>query len=206
MLSFYVLFISFETNSASVCSQDISVDGKKIHKKYYCCNHHVSRNKICELCPIGFTSEDPKNVECEKCPDNSHGLRCAKTCSCKENERCDNVQGCVPVSVTSAKSTTSIKDETASETGSSNAVVAYMSIIATIGAVVVIGIAAWRNKEFLLRKLKKQKIRFPRLQRSTDDESGKEKSEKTTTRKSENLYDDINEKYMIKDFKVVDRK
>lgn len=90
--------------------------------------------------------------------------------------------------------------------GSSNAVVAYMSIIATIGAVVVIGIAAWRNKEFLLKKLKKQKIRFPRFQRSIDDESGKEKSEKTTTRKSENLYDDINEKYMIKDFKVVDRK
>ncbi|VDI75111.1 Hypothetical predicted protein, partial [Mytilus galloprovincialis] len=89
---------------------------------------------------------------------------------------------------------------------SSNAVVAYMSIIATIGAVVVISIAAWRNKEFLLKKLKKQKIRFPRLQRSTDDESRKDKSEKTLTRKSENLYDDIDEKYMIKDFKVFDRK
>lgn len=90
--------------------------------------------------------------------------------------------------------------------GSSNAVVAYMSIIASIGAIVVIGIAAWRNKEIIQKKLKKQKIRFPRLQRNTDDVSGKEKSKKTTSRKSENLYDDINEKYMIKDFKAFDRK
>ncbi|CAG2226044.1 ELL [Mytilus edulis] len=58
-------------------------------------------------------------------------------------------------------STTRNKDDTVSETGSSSAVVAYMSIIATIGAVVIISIAAWRNKDFLLKKLKKQKIRFP---------------------------------------------
>lgn len=109
-------------------------------------------------------------------------------------------------STTSRKSTTPNKIETTSETGTSNAVVAYMSIIATVGAVVVICIAAWRHKEFILKKLNTQTIIFPRLQRNTFGVTEKEKSVETNVRKSEHLYEDINEKNMLKDFKFIDRK
>lgn len=205
VLSFCLSFAFVKSNSeGSVCSRkERTILG--LATVYYCCTNYAIKKEKCEECPNGFTSNSPHDKECKKCQKIFFGNRCSEKCTCGENERCDNVIGCVPA-VKSAKSATQNKDDTASETGSSNAVVAYMSIIATFGAVVFIGIAAWRNKEFLQKKLKKQKMRFPRLQRSTDDVSGKEKSEKTTTRKSENLYDDINEKYMIKDFKVFDGK
>ncbi|VDI22319.1 Hypothetical predicted protein [Mytilus galloprovincialis] len=86
---------------------------------------------------------------------------------------------------------------------STNTVVAYMSTVASIGGVVVIVIAVWRHKEFITKKIRKQKIKFARLQKTTSLVFENEKKVEQKVRKSENPYDDIDEKDMVKDLKDI---
>lgn len=86
---------------------------------------------------------------------------------------------------------------------STNTVVAYMSTVASIGGVVVIVIAVWRHKAFIWKKVRKQKIKFARLQKATSVAFENEKKVEQKIRKSENLYDDIDEKDMVKDPKDI---
>ncbi|VDI77108.1 Hypothetical predicted protein [Mytilus galloprovincialis] len=87
-------------------------------------------------------------------------------------------------------------------TPQSNYVVIYMSSIATVGATVIIAIALWRQKDWIKKRLNSQNPRFPRLQGKSN--ADKEFKEVAFCRKSENVYDDINERYMLKDFEKMD--
>ena len=83
-------------------------------------------------------------------------------------------------------------------------VIIYMSCISAIGLTIAFGIAACRKREWLAGRIRVWKgglPTFPRL----DVPAIMEKM-KTSVRKSENFYDDINEKDMIHNLGVWKRK
>ncbi|VDI72823.1 Hypothetical predicted protein [Mytilus galloprovincialis] len=75
-------------------------------------------------CPYGFTSNAPNDRECIRCRQNLFGYRCLEKCRCPENERCDNVQGCVSLlnsqSTISANVITHDRKQIHSDTGFQN--------------------------------------------------------------------------------------
>ncbi|CAG2253807.1 MEGF10_11 [Mytilus edulis] len=47
-------------------------------------------------CEVGYY-RIPTAEKCEPCPSNLYGKKCASLCNCKENERCDSINGtCIP--------------------------------------------------------------------------------------------------------------
>ncbi|CAC5358303.1 unnamed protein product [Mytilus coruscus] len=195
---------------SDICSTIERVANKgqtRYRVRNHCCNNAINRNGKCEQCPPGLSSHDKTN-DCIPCGENLYGENCAFTCNCSGNKRCDNVLGCVTSSNDdeSSKSTVPLVQKKITDEVSlpGNSVVAYMSCIATIGSTVIIAIALWRHKDWIKKKLNDQTLRFPRLQRKSYAVNVKEEKVATSTRKSENVYDDIDEKSMIKDFEKLE--
>ncbi|XP_052076740.1 uncharacterized protein LOC127714726 [Mytilus californianus] len=212
MASQWIMFVSVQfllTNNihSQTCSKIESfVSGRTTAYsiKYYCCANAIEKNGRCETCPIGYASE---NNHCQQCKEDFYGERCAFDCFCEANESCDHVYGCINSTTSTQQSSkptiAPIKERDSSKsTSSSNYVVLYMSSIATIGSTVIIAIALWRQKDWIKKRLNGRTLRFPRLQEKS---SAEEKlKEVAFFRKSENVYDDINERYMLKDFEKLD--
>ncbi|XP_071123775.1 uncharacterized protein [Mytilus edulis] len=180
-----------------------TIGGTQYRIQYYCCNNAIKRNGTCKPCPEGYSTDD-KTEKCSPCSGNQYGENCGYSCFCSGNERCDNVVGCVanPTEDKLSKVTDPLGQGINRNDGSSqsNSVVVYMSCIATIGSTVVIIIALYRNQDWIKKRLNDRKLKFPRLQKGTVTISGKKQKDEPTARKSEHIYDDINEKNMIKNF------
>ncbi|XP_071123998.1 multiple epidermal growth factor-like domains protein 10 [Mytilus edulis] len=51
-------------------------------------------------CEVGYYRR-PTAEKCKPCPSNLYGKKCASLCNCKENERCDSINGtCIPQTAT----------------------------------------------------------------------------------------------------------
>ncbi|XP_062590162.1 protein draper-like [Saccostrea cucullata] len=61
-------------------------------KEDLCCDGYYQENRTCKVCPRGWYG---KNCT-RKCPPNSYGELCGETCKCTFEEKCDQVQGCMP--------------------------------------------------------------------------------------------------------------
>ncbi|XP_076071563.1 uncharacterized protein LOC143042943 [Mytilus galloprovincialis] len=66
---------------------------KGVRKTWFCCNNHEEKNGKCVGCGIGYVSKD--GFPCMSCLPGRWGRKCGYMCSCQNNERCDNVYGCV---------------------------------------------------------------------------------------------------------------
>ncbi|XP_052076741.1 uncharacterized protein LOC127714727 [Mytilus californianus] len=206
MFFLLVLFLHVHKNYSMTCSRlksFESIGGTQYVIQYYCCNNAINSNGKCKPCPEGYTT-DEKTESCFPCTKNQYGENCGYRCYCSGNERCDNVIGCVATTTDgkTSKETVPLGQGINRYDGSSqsNSVVVYMSCIATIGSTVIIIIALWRNQDWIKKRLNDRKLKFPRLQKGSFTINGRNQKDEPTTRKSEHVYDDINEKYMIKDF------
>ncbi|XP_071124928.1 uncharacterized protein [Mytilus edulis] len=200
----FLLINSIHSQTCSKRERFLSGGTTTYSIKYYCCASAIEKNGRCETCPKGFSNE---SNHCRKCTEGFFGERCAFKCICVTNESCDHVLGCIN-STTSTEQSSQLtiapmkeRDPTNS-TPQSNYVVIYMSSIATVGATVIIAIALWRQKDWIKKRLNSRNLRFPRLQGKSN--ADKEFKEVVFFRKSENVYEDINERYMLKDFEKMD--
>lgn len=73
-----------------------------------------------------------------------------------------------------------------------------MSCIAAIGLTIAFGIALFKNREWMASKANSLRGRYPKLRRL--ERNVMFEKIHFDVRKSENVYEDINEKYMICDF------
>ncbi|XP_071128057.1 uncharacterized protein [Mytilus edulis] len=93
----YVIFISINAIDSKTCSRKRSFvsGGSTIYRvEYYCCANSFSKNGACEICPVGYTTNQ-EGTDCDPCPDGHYGSRCAYPCFCNQDERCNKIYGCV---------------------------------------------------------------------------------------------------------------
>lgn len=72
---------------------------------FTCCVHYQLKVAFVTECRIGTYSI--KGESCKECENRFYGKNCYKECGCQNNERCDNVKGCIMLTTTYRFSTTS---------------------------------------------------------------------------------------------------
>ncbi|CAC5366228.1 unnamed protein product [Mytilus coruscus] len=159
----------------------------------FCCSGYELKNGTCTKCLHGFHSE--KKSICKPCTKGKYGEKCRNTCKCNSNERCDNIEGCIPDDTrTREKNDTSISNSQDTPTTSINGdVVIYMTCVAVGSVLVVVCGLLVKNKEAICKnKPGNNSVRhmIHKLKQPTFRDGRNKKV-------AENLYDDINEKYMI---------
>ncbi|VDI31165.1 Hypothetical predicted protein [Mytilus galloprovincialis] len=92
----FVVFISiqcFKLSFGQFC-YDIKPNGREVR---YCCANSELKNGQCVECKIGFYTE--AGGSCKPCNTNYYGYKCIEYCICRQNQICDNVFGCIDVTV-----------------------------------------------------------------------------------------------------------
>ncbi|XP_063413736.1 uncharacterized protein LOC134696079 [Mytilus trossulus] len=95
----FVVFLSmqyFKHSFGQFC-YDVKPNGSKVN---YCCANSEFKNGQCIECKIGFYTE--AGGSCKPCNVNFYGYKCIDYCSCRHNQFCDNVMGCVDVTLSTS--------------------------------------------------------------------------------------------------------
>ncbi|CAC5369067.1 unnamed protein product [Mytilus coruscus] len=96
-LQFVILIIEYIKPSFGQFCYDRKADGSTVR---YCCANSEFRNEQCVECNLGFYTE--AGGRCKPCKANHYGYKCIEYCNCRENQICDNVKGCLDVTVSTS--------------------------------------------------------------------------------------------------------